>query len=48
MGEFKFKQIQIKLGMYRCIGIGSIGAFWGIGIGKKWPILYRYFSNIVP
>ena len=36
--------------MYQCIGIGSIGAFLGyrtIGIGKKWPILYRYFSNIM-
>ena len=21
--------------------------FWGIGIGKKWPILYWYFSNIM-
>jgi len=36
------REYCLKLGMCRLIGIGKYRQFFGIGIGKIWPILQTY------
>ena len=37
-----------KVNCTRDVSVSAVSVlFWDIGIGKKLPILYRYFSNIM-